>query len=80
MHHEAVRHLPRETNSCAEDIRLTLALQALLDEPVQQGAAVVAEGEALVGVHHEAVRHVHVEALSARHAHARLLLQEHNKH
>lgn len=53
----------------------TSALQALLDEAVQQRAAVVAEGEPLVGVHHEPVRHVHVEALAAAHAHAALLLQ-----
>lgn len=53
---------------------LTLALQALLDEPVEQRAAVVAEREPLVGVHHEPVRHVHVEPLAAGHAHrARLL-------
>lgn len=52
----------------------TFALQALLDEAVQQRAAVVAEGEPLVGVHHEPVRHVDVEALAAAHAHAALLL------
>lgn len=52
----------------------TFALQALLDEAVEQRAAVVAEGEPLVGVHHEAVRHVHVEALAAAHAAAAALL------
>lgn len=55
--------------------RYTFALQALLDESVEERAAVVAEGEPLVGVHHEAVRHVHVEALPAGHAHAALLLR-----
>lgn len=57
----------------------TFALQALLDEAVEQRAAVVAEGEPLVGVHHEPMRHVHVEALAAAHAHAALLLHS-NEH
>lgn len=54
----------------------TFALQPLLDESIEQRAAVVAEREPLVRVHHEAVRHVYVEPLPARHAHtAGLLLQ-----
>lgn len=66
-------------------VYVTFALQSLLDESVQQRAAVVAEREALVGVHHEAVRHVHVEALAPRHTHRALLLRgggglKHNAH
>ena len=51
------------------------ALQALLDQAVEQRAAVVAEREALVVVHHEAVRHVQTEAL----AHAHRLLSVPNQ-
>lgn len=42
--------------------RLTLTFQPLLGQPPQQGAAVLAEGGALVVVHLEAVRHVDLEA------------------
>ena len=41
---------------------LTLTFEALLGQAPQQGAAVLAEGGALVVVHLEAVRHVDLEA------------------
>lgn len=41
-----------------------LALQALLDQAVEQGSAVVAEREPLVVVHHEPMWYVDVEPLS----------------
>ena len=41
--------------------KLTLALQALPVESVQEGAAVVAPCQALVALGREAVRHVHLE-------------------
>lgn len=53
-----------------------LALESLLDQSVEQGAAVVAEGKALVIVDDEAVRHVHIETLSGRHGLQIVLLEE----
>ncbi len=41
----------------------TFALESLPEEAVQHGAAVVAEGEALVVADLEAVRHVDLKAL-----------------